>query len=129
MVVPERLQKETLEKVHTGHQGVQRCKLHANTTVRWPGLSHEVENMVKQCSTCAKEHSPRKEPMIPTEQPDYPWQKIGTDLFQLKGATYIVVVDYFSRFLEVQKLRITTSEGIIRTLKGIFARHGITDSR
>ena len=25
MVVPKRLQRETLEKVHTGHQGVQRC--------------------------------------------------------------------------------------------------------
>ena len=128
MVVPERLQKETLEKVHTGHQGVQRCKLRANTAVWWPGLSHEVENMVKQCSTCAKEHSPWKEPMIPTELPDYPWQKIETDLFQLKGATYLVVVDYFSRFPEVQKLRITTSEGIIRTLKGIFARHGIPET-
>ena len=125
MVVPERLQKETLEKVHTGYQGVQRCKLRANTAVWWPDLSHEVENMVKQCPTCAKEHSPRKEPMIPTELPDYPWQKIGTDLFQLKGATYLVVVDYFSRFPEVQKLQITTSEGIIRTLKDIFARHGI----
>ena len=108
MVVLKRLQRETLKKVHTRHQGVQRCRLCVNTAVWWPGLSHEVENMVKQCPTCAKVHSPQKEPMIPTELPDYPWQKIGTDLFQLKGATYLVVVDYFSRFPEVQKVRITT---------------------
>ena len=128
MVVPKRLLRETLEKVHTGHQGVQRCRLHANTAVWWPGLSHKVENMVKQCPICAKEHSPRKVPIISTKLPDYPWQKIGTDLFQFKGATYLVVVDYFSRFPEVQKLRITTSEGIIGALKSIFTCHGIPET-
>ena len=127
IVVPKALQSQTLQKIHTGHQGIQRSRVRANTSVWWPGLSHEVENMVKQCPICARDMVPRKEPMIPSELPDYPWQKIGTDLFHLKGATYLLVVDYFSRYPEVQKLSNTTSQGVITVLKTIFSRFGIPE--
>jgi transposase InsO family protein len=50
---------------------------------------------------------------------------IGADLFQLKDSTYLVVVDYYSRYMEIQKLTSTTSAGVISALKGIFSRHGI----
>ena len=76
IVVPKSLQRQTLEKIHTGHQGVQRCRLRAMTSVWWPGISHEVENMVKQCPTCTRDLVPRKEPMIPAELPEYPWQRL-----------------------------------------------------
>jgi len=128
IVVPKPLQRQTLEKIHTGHQGVQRCRLQANTSVWWPGLSHEVENMVKQCPICTRDLVPRKEPIIPAKLPDYPWQKIGTDLFQFRGVTYLVVADYFSRYLEIQKLSTTTSHAIIEALKTIFSRFGIPET-
>jgi len=44
IVVPKPLQRQTLEKIHTGHQGVQRCRLRANTSVWWPGLTRGGEN-------------------------------------------------------------------------------------
>ena len=44
------------------------------------------------------------------------------DLFELKGSTYLLVADYYSRFVEVQKLTTTTSSSIITQLKAIFAR-------
>ena len=128
IVVPKSLQRQTLEKIHTGHQGVQRCRLRVNTSVWWPGISHEVENMVKQCPTCARDFKPRKEPMIPTELSEYPWQKIETDLFHSKKATYLLVVDYFSRYPEIQKLSTTTSQSIIEALKRIFSRFGIPET-
>ena len=74
---------------------------------------------------CTKESSPRKEPLLPTSLPEYPWQKIGTDLFTLAGTTYIVVTDYFSRYPEVIKLTSTTSSAVISVLKSLFSRHGI----
>ena len=60
--------------------------------------------------------------MIATELQDYPWQKIATDFFHFKGATYLLVVDYFSRFPEIAKLSNTTSLNIINALKTIFYR-------
>ena len=60
--------------------------------------------------------------------PDRPWQKIGTDLFELKGKPYLLCIDYFSRFAEVTLLsKSTTSPDVITHLKSWFARHGIPD--
>ena len=42
--------------------------------------------------------------MIPSTLPQRPWEKIGTDLFELKGKSYLLLVDYFSRYIEVVKL-------------------------
>ena len=36
IVVPKALQQETLAKVHTGHQGIERCTLRVATSVWWP---------------------------------------------------------------------------------------------
>ena len=57
--------------------------------------------------------------------PSYPWERVGADLFELKGANYLIAVDYFSRYPEVIKLTTTTSQSIVTALKSIFSRHGV----
>ena len=68
---------------------------------------------------------PPKEPMLVSTLPSYPWEKVASDLFELKKGNYLLVVDYFSRYVEVMKLNSTTSSSIVKGLKSIFARHGI----
>lgn len=96
-------------------------------SVWWPGVISQTEQFVQDCRTCASEARPRKEPLMPTPLPDYPWQMVGTDLFELKKHHYLVVVDYFSRYPEVLQLNSTTSISVIAHLKSIFARHGIPE--
>ena len=126
-MVPALLQDETLRKLHQGHQGTQRSRLRAKSSVWWPGISRQITDFVSHCSECCRDALPRREPLLTSTLPDYPWQKAVTDLFELKGATYIVVADYFSRFPEVTQLRATTSNAVINALKSIFARHGIPE--
>ena len=97
------------------------------TSVWWPGINHEIQNMVQQCPTCAQNRSPRKQPLIPTPLPNYPWQKVVTDLFHLNGATYLLTVDYFSRYPEVQRLSTLSSQAVIEALKACFSRYGIPE--
>ena len=60
--------------------------------------------------------------------PNRPWQKIATDLFELKGKPYLLRIDYFSRFAEVALLsKSKTAPDVITHFKSLFARHGIPD--
>ena len=128
IVVPRALQQQTLKKIHEGHQGIQRCRIRARNSVWWPEMSQQIQEFVKKCAICAKESRANLQPMIATQLPDYPWQRVGTDLFQLKGSTYIIVIDYFSRYPEVIKLKGTTSGHVIEALKAVFSRHGIPET-
>lgn len=127
VVVPETLRDETLSKLHGGHQGIQRCRTRARSSVWWPGLSQQIGKFVKNCTVCAKNATPNKEPLMASPLPDYPWQKVGTDLLSLNGVDYLIVVDYFSRYPEVVKLTTVTSQSVIRALRSLFARHGIPE--
>ena len=59
--------------------------------------------------------------------PTRPWEKIAVDLFQLNGRDYMVTVDYYSSFFEVDSLTTKTAVEVIRKLKAHLARHGIPD--
>ena len=128
IVIPAAKQQEVLEKLHQGHQVIHRCRLRARQSVWWPGLSTKMEQYVQNCPQCSKENALAKEPLLPTPLPEFPWQRIATDLFQLGNTIYLIVVDYFYRFPEVVTLPSTTSKRIILALKSMFARHGIPET-
>uniref|UniRef100_A0A1X7VT06 Integrase catalytic domain-containing protein n=1 Tax=Amphimedon queenslandica TaxID=400682 RepID=A0A1X7VT06_AMPQE len=61
--------------------------------------------------------------MIASQLPEYPWQRAASDLFQLNGSSYLVEVDYFSHYPDVE-LKTTTFRGVIDAVKAVFSRHG-----
>ena len=127
IVIPQALRKMTTEKIHEGHQGMERCRMRAQASVWWPGVVRDVKDMVQRCPTCVRDAFQRKEPLMPSSLPDFPWQVVGTDLFEMKGDHYLLVVDYFSRYPEVLKMSTTTSSAVINALKSVFSRHGIPE--
>ena len=62
---------------------------------------------------------------MPSQFPDLPWQEVASDLFVWNGVQYLLVIDYFSRYVEIAKLSGETLATVIKHLKSIFARHGI----
>ena len=52
---------------------------------------------------------------------------IGTDICYVKKRPYLIVVDYFSKFIEVGYLASLSSMETIRALKSVVARHGIPE--
>ena len=127
IVVPFPLQASTIEKIHRGHLGIQKCLSRAQTSVWWPGHSQQIKNAVVNCEQCAALSTNPREPLIPSVLPQYPWQVVGADIFQLADARYLLVVDYYSRYPEVIKLTTTTSTAVVNILKSIFSRHGIPE--
>ena len=121
---PKGLQATTLQKVHNGHQGIQRCQVCVSSSVWWPRVLKEIEQLVKSCPICATATPTYKEPLMYSPLPNHPREKVGSDLFELSGSTYLLVVDYCSHYIEIQKLSSTNSKTVIVALKAI-SRHGI----
>ena len=99
----------------------------ASDTVFWPAMSTEIRQVAKNCEACQL-HKPRnqKETLKQHEDGETAWSNIGVDLYEIKGRSYLVTVDYYSNFIEVYYLSTTTTRQIqIVKLKGHFARYGI----
>ena len=128
VVIPKTMRQDLLVKVHAGHSGINSCLRIARDLIFWPGMSNDIREYLTTCDICASNPTIRApEPIYSHVVPDRPWEKVGTDLFCIDGRNYLVIVDYFSQFVEVDYLTDTTSQTVITKLKGQFARHGIPD--
>lgn len=128
LVIPESLKEDVLEKLHESHQGRGKCRERAGTSVWWPGIGQDINTVVEACSYCI-ENGPaqRHEPLMPTSLPGRPWEKVAADLCELNQRKYLITVDYYSRWIEIDLLGSTTSSAVIGKFKRIFATHGIPD--
>lgn len=126
ILVPKSLRKEMLTKVHLTHLGKEKTKLLARDILFWPGMNNDIENMISSCDICLTlPNNNRKEPLIPHAIPDGPWQKVGVDFFEARNKNYIIVIDYYSKFVEVSEIPSLKYLPVSSVLKKIFARHGI----
>ncbi|XP_046553717.1 uncharacterized protein K02A2.6-like [Haliotis rubra] len=126
--IPEVMRTDILDRIHEGHQGLTKCRECAGLSVWWPELNQHIQDKVSSCTFCQiNQSAQRKEPLQPSSLPDPPWQRVAADLCTIKGLQYLVVIDCFSRYLEVVYLMDTTSKGVIGKLKCIFSRWGIPE--
>ena len=115
IVIPRSLRKQMLLELHSAHQGIESTTRRARDTVYWPHLNQELKDHISRCATyetySAKQ---RKEPLIPHEIPTRAWARVSCDLFELEKKTYLVTVDYYSCFFEVDHLQVSTSQAVIK---------------
>ena len=131
LVIPNALRARVLDLAHEGHQGVVKTKQRIRSKVWWPGVDNAVERKCKVCHGCQLVlQKPCPEPMKRTVLPKAPWQDLAADLLgPMPGGEYLfVVVDYYSRYFEVDILKSILSRNIIDCLDRIFAMHGIPES-
>ena len=90
-------------------------------------MSAQITVMCEQCSKCAEYRTKHQEEQIMvTQVPNYPWQKVASNLFSFDGELYVIAGDYFSKFVDYTKLwHDATSASVITFLQEQFARHGI----
>ncbi|GBM68494.1 Uncharacterized protein K02A2.6 [Araneus ventricosus] len=128
LIIPESMRTEILKAIHEDHFGVTKCRARAKESIWWPGLSTQIERMISSCDSCSKQQVYHKEPMIKSEFPERPWQRVSVDLLKLKGKWYVIVADYYSRFFEVALLGNQKAQTVINHMKSIISRHGIPET-
>ena len=96
--------------IHQGHNGIEKCKVRARQSLYWLGMSVEIEELVARCSHCITYRNKRqKERFIAQEIPNAPWIKVASDIFHLFGHHFVIVVDYFSKYVETERIADMTS--------------------
>lgn len=128
IVIPESLRERTLQLAHEGHPGMSVMKRRLRAKVWWPKIDRQVEELVKKCRGCTLVNAPNApEPLQRTKLPSAPWEHLAIDfLGPLPSGHYVfVVVDYYSRFFEIDIMMKIDSAKTIDRLKGIFARFGL----
>ena len=78
LVSPTCVRLAMLDKLHEDHKGFVKSRSRAQSSVLWPGLSRQREELVRSCTTCALERRNPSQPMIASETNLRPWQKVGT---------------------------------------------------
>ncbi|XP_060600965.1 uncharacterized protein K02A2.6-like [Ruditapes philippinarum] len=128
IVIPKILRNELVQKVHTGHMGITKTLERAKDSIFWPGMSKQITEYVSKCSICLTYRDANtKEPLMTTEFPDRPYQKIAADLFHFQGKEYLLTIDYYSRFFEIDHLQNTTSKTVILKLQKQMSRLSIPE--
>ena len=129
VVVPEILKAKFLEELHYAHLGITLTQNRARESVFWIGMAKDIENLIQSCRICQEMRgNQQKEPLLSIPCPDQPWSHIAADLCERRGEHYLVIVDHYSGWIEIEWLRKnTTSQNIITHMKSQMARHGIPD--
>ena len=96
-------------------------------SVWWPGLSLAIQDLVGNCQTCKEQLPDKREPLMASPLPDKAWERVGSDLFEYKGKTYLLMIDYYSRWIEVRPLKRLDTKGTTDAMSSIFAVHGVPD--
>jgi hypothetical protein len=125
-VIPRNMHKEMLNKIHANHQGAENSIRMAREVLFWPGMRGAIQNTCESCGECAvyQVQAPT-EPMKSLPTPDLPWQLVSQDIVKYNGSNYLVTVDHYSDFIEVDELIDTLAKTIVCKTKQQFSRHGI----
>lgn len=129
VVVPQRLRAKLLDELHKDHPGVVRMKSVARSYMWWPGLDKDIQNLVKTCQACqATKGAPPVAPLHPWVWPSRPWQRLHLDFAgPFQGSMFLIGVDAFSKWPEVQVMTTTTASATLDMLRQWFSCHGIPE--
>ncbi|XP_054259754.1 uncharacterized protein K02A2.6-like [Macrosteles quadrilineatus] len=90
-----------------------------------PRTLTKAERKYSQIDKEAKLKSPPKETIHPWEPPSGPWERIHVDFAgPLKGWSYFIVVDAYSKWVEVIPTKSTTTDWCLKQLDKLFATFG-----
>ena len=89
-------------------------------------MNSDIENFISMCKICQQyQRNYQKEVLIPREIPERPRENVGCYFFQLKVHMYIIMIDYFSKYVEVEHIKSNNAQNIKSIFKSVFARNDI----
>ena len=125
IVIPQVLQQKVVDMLHDQHLGVVRMKQLGRKYFFWPGMPTLLEKKARSCEIC-KTYNPdtASKLFVPWPEPKSPFERVHVDFFHLDSRTFLILIDAFSRWVEVTHMRKTDAVSVIYALSIIFTRFG-----
>ena len=125
MLIPECMHPDILQQLH---QGIKETRMLARESVYWQKINEDIEKLMKHCVACQElQDQNSKESMIMTEVPPEAWKVLGTT-FVVKGRTFIILSDYYSKYPVVKELQVpVTSAAVTDVIEDVCAMFGCPD--
>lgn len=127
MVIPATLRKKMLSALHEGHPGIASMRSLARFYAWWPGMDHDIDTWVKGCYACQANRGQEAEvPLYSWNIPEKPWDRIHIDFAgPFMGKQWFVLVDAYSKWVEVIPMYDITTKRLLKELRELFARFGV----
>lgn len=127
LVIPRSLRQRMCQLAHEGHPGQSMMKRRLRERCWWPGIDQDAVNVCETCEGCRLVQIPDPpEPMQRRALPDRPWVDLAIDFLgpMPTGEYVLVVIDYYSRYMELEIMHKITAQETIKRLKRIFRTWG-----
>lgn len=107
----------------------EKCKVGVDKMVYMETYCLEMV-FVCSCHPCQiVDPKAKPEPIRSTKLPESPWKDISIDLLEITTENHLlVVVDYYSRWIEAILVRKTDAQHVIKCLKAIFRTHALPET-
>ena len=127
IVIPKQLCDAVLATLHDGYPGIWAMRALARFYVWWPNVDEEVETYVKKCSSCQQNRPREPESLLfAWNAPSEPWSRIHVDYAgPFEGKYWLVVIDAFSKWLEIKPMQDFTATVTVKALWETFCRFGL----
>ena len=91
-------------------------------------MNSQLKQFISTCQVCQSfQRNNLKESLVSHSIPDRPWSKIAADPFEFKGEHYLVLADYYSDWIEFDKMRDQTATETIALLLKQLSHWGLSD--
>ena len=127
VVIPTKYQSTMIAELHGGHVGVARMKELARSYIWWPKIDSHLEDTVRQCNECLQNsRAPSRAELHPWEWPSQPWHRLHLDYAgPIDNKYYLVLVDAYSKWVEIFQTNGPNSKETIKHLKHCFCTMGL----
>lgn len=128
VIIPYQLRENVLELLHNQHVGVVRMKMLARSEVFWPNIDEDLENFVKNCESCQLlQPKAVSIPLAQWPKSSRVFQRVHVDFFQKFDRYFFILVDSYSRWLEIYITPSTNYFNTVEILRKIFATFGFCE--
>lgn len=123
-IIPAMLREKVLDVLHSNHAGIEKMKQLARMHVYWEGLNKDIELHVAQCESCQIFRKDKHKVYGNWPVTTFPFERVHVDFFHFNNSTFLILVDVFSRWMEIKRMNRTSAQSLVCKFEEIFSVFG-----